>query len=56
MAAMNPVLPTLTVTAIYYLWIYYQRELRSPARLTNRILRDRVTYMLWRAAEQVTQD
>jgi len=42
----NPMLstlPTLMVTAVYYAWYVYRRE----KRLRDRVLRERVTYMLW---------
>ena len=42
----NPMLstlPTLMVTAVYYAWCVYRRE----KRLRDRVLRERVTYLLW---------
>ncbi len=42
----NPMLstlPTLMVTAVYYAWCVYRRE----QRLRDRVLRERVTYLLW---------
>ena len=39
-------LPTLMVTAVYYGWYVYLREMRRR----DRVLRERVTYMLWVAA------
>ena len=42
-------LPTLAVSAIYCIWHAYQKEkLRR-----DRVLRERVAYMLWVAAERV---
>ena len=43
MDPMVSTLPTLLVTAIYYCWHVYHREQRRRIRL----LRERVTYMLW---------
>ena len=41
--------PTLAVSAIYCLWYAYQQEkLRR-----NRVLRERVAYMLWVTADHV---
>jgi hypothetical protein len=42
-------LPTLAVSAIYCIWYAYQKEkLRR-----DRVLRERVAYMLWVAAERI---
>ena len=46
MDPMLSTLPTLLVTAIYYAWHVYLREQHRRRRL----LRERVTYMLWVAA------
>ncbi len=46
---MNPMiatLPTLAVTAIYYFW----HVLYLENRRRDRVLRERVTYMLWTMA------
>jgi len=49
MFSVNPMiatLPTLAVTAIYYCWhvLYLEKRRR------DRVLRERVTYMLWTMA------
>ena len=49
---MNPMLstlPTLLVTTVYYLWCVYHREWRRR----DRLLRLRVAYMLWVAAQRM---
>ena len=43
MDPMLSTLPTLMVTAVYYCWHVYHLEKRRRIRL----LRERVTYMLW---------
>ncbi len=53
-----PTLPTLTITAIYYFWLCYQREIMrqqqaQPTKSKSRIIRERVAYMLWQAANQM---
>ena len=49
---MNPMLstlPTLLVTTLYYFWHVYHREwLRR-----HQVLRQRVAYMLWVAAQRM---
>ena len=42
-------LPTLAVSAIYCIWYSYQMERRR----LDRVLRERVAYMLWVAADQI---
>ena len=52
MFSVNPMiatLPTLTVTAIYYCWHVLQLERRRR----DRVLRERVAYMLWTMALSV---
>jgi hypothetical protein len=44
-------LPTLLVTAIYYFWHVYHKEMLQRAS----VLRARVTYMLWVAAQQIEE-
>ncbi len=55
MAALIPSVPTLAVSVIYCLWYTYQaRQAHGPllpARDRQRLLRERVTYMLWQAAQ-----
>jgi hypothetical protein len=45
-----PVVPTLVVSTIYCLWQAYERE---RLRQRERVLRERVTYMLWVMARAV---
>jgi hypothetical protein len=42
--------PTVAVSAIYCLWYAYQQEKLRCLR----VLRERVAYMLWVAADHVT--
>jgi hypothetical protein len=51
MDPMTSTLPTLMVTAVYYLWHVYQREKLRRGRL----LRERVTYMLWVIAQGIDE-
>ncbi|HVS37953.1 MAG TPA: hypothetical protein VMS17_20505 [Gemmataceae bacterium] len=49
---MNPMLstlPTLLITTVYYFWNVYQREFQRR----DRILRLRVSYMLWVMAQRM---
>jgi hypothetical protein len=51
----NPMLstlPTLLVTSIYYFWCVYHRERLRRARL----LRERVAFLLWVAAERIPDE
>jgi len=50
MQAFSSTFTTLTVTAIYYVWRAYS-EIRLRQEIT---LRQRVSYMLWVMAAQIT--
>jgi hypothetical protein len=47
---MSPIVATLILAAIYIVWKSY---LRYYQRRRQRILRERVAYMLWTAAARV---
>ena len=49
MEAMIPTLSTLAVSTIYCLWCAYQRTRLQQ----QRVLRERVAYMLWVVASQM---
>ena len=49
MDAMIPTLPTLAISTIYCLWYAYQRTRLQQ----QRVLRERVAYMLWVVANQM---
>jgi hypothetical protein len=51
MDPMLSTLPTLMVTAVYYCWHVYHREMHRR----NRVLRERVTYMLWVMAQRMDE-
>jgi hypothetical protein len=50
MDAMIPTLPTLAVSTIYCVWFAYQR---TRLLQQQRVLRERVAYMLWMVASQM---
>ena len=49
MQALLPTLPTLAVSTIYCLWYACQRSRQRQ----DRVLRERVAYMLWMVAAQM---
>ena len=51
MDPMVSTLPTLMVTAVYYCWHVYRTEMRRR----NRLLRERVTYMLWVISQRMDE-
>jgi hypothetical protein len=53
MQALCTSMPTLALSAIYCLYHFYLRERQ---RRRWQLLRERVTYMLWVAAQRVTED
>ena len=49
MEPMLSALPTLMVTAVFYCWHVYRREMLRR----DRVLRERVAYMLWVMAQRI---
>jgi len=52
METILPVLPTLLVSSLYWFWQAYQRE---RLRQRQRLLSERLTYMLWVMANRVDE-
>jgi hypothetical protein len=49
---MTPLIPSLATVAVSALYCLWQMHLRAELRRRSQVLRERVAYMLWVAAQQ----
>ena len=51
---MNPILPSLSAVIVSVIYCLYQAHLRQHQQRRQRVLRERVAYLLWTAATRVS--